>query len=115
MGKRGRDVGAEPGSHSARRAWPELAALRPDILVIMLCGFGVERSIAELSALADPGAAGVLRSVPVWVLDGNAFTSRSGPRVVDGAELLQGALEGREAPGMVRWRSDSPNLRAVRG
>jgi hypothetical protein len=55
--------------------------------------------------LAAPGARSTLRPVPTWVLDGNAYTSRSGPRVVDGAELLQGALEGREARGMVRWRS----------
>jgi hypothetical protein len=40
-------------------------------------------------------------------MDGNAYTSRSGPRIVDGAELLQGALQGREAGGMVRWRGDA--------
>jgi iron complex transport system substrate-binding protein len=73
----------------------------------MLCGFGVERTLAELSALHSPAALSALRSTPVWIIDGNAYTSRSGPRIVDGAELLQGALEGREASGMVRWRSDA--------
>ena len=103
----GEDVGAAAGRHSARREWSELPGLRPDLFVIMLCGFGVERTLRELSALDAPGARSILRSVPTWVLDGNAYTSRSGPRVVDGAELLQGALEGREARGMVRWRSDA--------
>jgi iron complex transport system substrate-binding protein len=101
----GEDVGASAGSHSARWDWSELPGLRPDLLVIMLCGFGVERTLAELSALHSPAALSVLRSAPVWIIDGNAYTSRSGPRIVDGAELLQGALEGREAPGMVRWRN----------
>jgi iron complex transport system substrate-binding protein len=103
----GEDVGASAGSHSARREWSELPGLRPDLLVIMLCGFGVERTLAELSALRSPAALSTLRSAPVWIIDGNAYTSRSGPRIVDGAELMRGALEGRESRGMVRWRSDA--------
>jgi iron complex transport system substrate-binding protein len=103
----GDDVGARAGSHSVRREWSELPGLRPDLLVIMLCGFGIERTRAELSTLRSPAALSTLRSTPVWIIDGNAYTSRSGPRIVDGAELLQGAFEGREAPGMMRWRSDA--------
>ena len=99
----GTDVGAAPGGHSSRREWREVAALRPDLVVVMLCGFGIERSLAELSALTDPAARGVLGSVPTWVMDGNAYTSRAGPRIVDGAELLAGAFLGREGPGMARW------------
>jgi iron complex transport system substrate-binding protein len=103
----GEDVGASAGSHSARREWSELPGLRPALLVIMLCGFGVERALGELSALRSRAALSTLRSAPVWIIDGNAYTSRSGPRVVDGAELLRGALEGRESRGMVRWRSNA--------
>ena len=44
----GTDVGAEPGGHSARREWPELVALEPDVVVIMLCGFGPARAELEL-------------------------------------------------------------------
>jgi iron complex transport system substrate-binding protein len=101
----GMDAGAASGSHSARREWHDVGGLRPDLIVVMPCGFGVDRSLAELSALADPAALEVLGSVPTWVMDGNAYTSRSGPRIVDGAELLAGALQGQQGPGMVRWRS----------
>ena len=38
-------AGAAPGSHSARREWDEVAGLQPDLIVVMLCGFGVERSL----------------------------------------------------------------------
>jgi iron complex transport system substrate-binding protein len=106
----GTDVGAAPGSHSARWDWRDVAALRPDLVVVMLCGFGVERSLAELSALADPIGLEVLGAAPTWVMDANAYTSRSGPRVVDGAELLAGALAGREAPGIARWRSSARSV-----
>ncbi len=92
----GEDVGAQAGSHSARREWVELPELRPDIVLVALCGFGVDRARQELAALSDRQARSVLGAVPTWVLDGNAFTSRSGPRLVDGAELIQGALQGRE-------------------
>jgi iron complex transport system substrate-binding protein len=102
----GEAVGATAGSHSARQEWTELSGLRPDLFVIMLCGCGVERTIAQLAALEAPQARGMLQRVPTWVLDGNSYTSRSGPRAVDGAERLQGAFAGREAHGMVRWRSD---------
>jgi iron complex transport system substrate-binding protein len=101
----GTDVGAAPGSHSARREWHDVLGLRPDLIVVMLCGFGVSRSQAELAALADQAALEVLDSVPTWVLDGNAYTSRSGPRIVDGAERLTAALLGQEGPDIARWRS----------
>jgi iron complex transport system substrate-binding protein len=98
----GRDVGATAGSHSARREWAELPGLSPDLFVVMLCGFGVERTQRELAA-APENARAVLQGTPTWVLDGNSYTSRSGPRVVDGAERLSEALQGRETRGMVRW------------
>jgi iron complex transport system substrate-binding protein len=101
----GTDVGAAPGSHSARRDWQDLVGLRPDLIVVMLCGFGLGRSQAELSALTDRAALEVLCSIPTWAIDGNAYTSRSGPRIVDGAERLAGALLGQEGPDIARWRS----------
>lgn len=100
----GTALGAAPGSHSARREWSDVAALRPDLVVVMLCGFGVDRAVAELAAVPSAEAWSVLGSTPPWVMDGNAYTSRSGPRIVDGAELLVAAFQGHESLGMVRWR-----------
>jgi iron complex transport system substrate-binding protein len=97
------DVGAQPGSHSTRREWEDLLPLRPDVVVIALCGFGVERAKGELDALLHDAALRLLADKPVWIVDGNAYTSRPGPRIVDGAERLQAALLGREMPGLARW------------
>ena len=58
------DVGAEPGAHSARRSWAEAERLMPDLVVVMLCGFGLARAEMELAALADPVALRLLGSVP---------------------------------------------------
>lgn len=102
----GEDVGAVPGAHSAVSSWEAAAALRPDLIVVMLCGFGVARARAELDALRDAAAGRLLASAPVWVLDGNAYTSRPGPRIVDGAERLQSAMRGEERTGLSRWLPD---------
>ena len=102
----GSDPAATPGSHSTRREWREVAGLRPDLILVMLCGFGVERSLAELEAIG-PEARAALGAAPVWILDGNAYTSRPGPRVVEGAERIAAALRGEELPGLVRWRDAS--------
>jgi iron complex transport system substrate-binding protein len=72
-------------------------------VVIALCGFGVERAKGELDALQHDVALRLLADKPVWIVDGNAYTSRPGPRIVDGAERLQAALLGREMPGLARW------------
>ena len=100
----GQDVGARAGSHSARREWAELPALRPDHVVVMLCGLGIERARAELDALDQPEALALMARVPTWILDGNQYTSRPGPRVVDGADRIRAALTGVPAGEVERWR-----------
>ena len=100
----GRDVGAQPGSHSARREWGDLTRLEPDHVVVMLCGFGVERARAELSAVQSFEALELLRRVPVSIIDGNAYTSRPGPRVVDGAQRIKSALAGGASRDVERWQ-----------
>ncbi len=101
----GLDVGAKPGSHSTRYSWTEAALLRPDLILIMLCGFDVHRARIELDRLADPDALELLSRVPTWIIDGNAYTSRGGPRVVDGAERIRSAIAERAGPGVRGWQS----------
>ena len=88
----GDDVGARAGSHSRRREWQDLRNLRPDHVLVMLCGFGIPRARSELDALRDSEGLAFLNGVAVSIVDGNAYTSRAGPRVVDGAERIRAAL-----------------------
>jgi iron complex transport system substrate-binding protein len=99
----GEDVAAGPGSHSARADWADLLRLKPTCILIMLCGFGLERSRAELERATDPEALELMARVPTWILDGNAYTSRPGPRVVDGAARMQSAFLQSPFPDVLRW------------
>jgi len=84
----GQDVGSTAGERSRPRPWDELTALAPDLVVVALCGFDVPRAQVELDAVTDREARVLLERRRVEFLDGNAYTSRPGPRLVDSAEIL---------------------------
>jgi len=83
----GKDVASRPGEPSRQRSWADLTALQPDLILVALCGFDTARARVELDAVR-PGAARALHGRRVEFVDGNAYTSRPGPRLVDAAELL---------------------------
>jgi iron complex transport system substrate-binding protein len=83
----GRDVGNSAGARSITRPWTALAALAPERVIVALCGFDVPRARREAAALRDVDALRLF-SGGVEFLDGNAYTSRPGPRLVEAAQLL---------------------------
>ena len=89
----GQDIAGTAGQPSRPRPWDELAALAPDVVVVALCGFDVPRARTELAAVTDPQARALLGR-RVEFLDGNAYTSRPGPRLVDAAEMLARLIRG---------------------
>jgi iron complex transport system substrate-binding protein len=89
----GTDVGNAPGAPSVVRSWRALAMAAPDLVIIALCGFDAARARRECAAVTDPDARALL-SRRVEVIDGNAYTSRPGPRLVEAAELLARLIQG---------------------
>jgi len=90
----GVDVAAQRGDRSVTRTWSALRTLAPDVIVVALCGFDVARARREVAAVTDPGARALLAQARVVFLDGNAYTSRPGPRLVEGTELLAKLIGG---------------------
>jgi iron complex transport system substrate-binding protein len=82
----GIDVLGEPGERSREVKWDDVRAARPEVVVAMPCGWDAER--AARAAEAMPEIAGAR----VFGVDGAAYFSRPGPRLVDGAELLASLL-----------------------
>jgi iron complex transport system substrate-binding protein len=91
----GRDALGAAGVPSRVIDWAEVRAAEPEVLVVMPCGFGRERATSETRSLqALPGwdELPAVRDGRVHPVDGNAYFSRPGPRVVDGVELLASLL-----------------------
>jgi iron complex transport system substrate-binding protein len=86
----GEDVLGNPGEPSTREEWETLAATRPELVVVMPCGWDAQRGLREAQEhLPELRALGAERIVAV---DAGAYFSRPGPRLVDGLELLAHVL-----------------------
>jgi iron complex transport system substrate-binding protein len=93
-------LGAE-GRKSRRLAWEEVIAWEPEVVMIACCGFTVERTMADAARLvAIPGWLDLpaVREGKVFVVDGAAYFSRPGPRLVDSLELMAHAIGGALQP-----------------
>lgn len=80
---------------SQRRSWNDLIQAKPEIIFIALCGFNVERSMQDVEDFFSSQEFSVLRDQvgsKVFLVDGNAYFSRPGPRLVDALEIMANAL-----------------------
>jgi len=81
---------ATPGEHTRPIDWRAVLDARPDVVLLIPCGFPPDRTMAELHVMTElPGWTELPR---VWVLDGPAYYNRPGPRVVRGVEVLARVL-----------------------
>jgi iron complex transport system substrate-binding protein len=87
----GRSLLGEPLQRSTTTTWQAVTDADPDVLVIAPCGFSIERTLAEMPALAARPGWSSLRAVRggrVFVADGNVYFNRSGPALFDTPEIL---------------------------
>jgi iron complex transport system substrate-binding protein len=86
----GEDVLGFAGENSAERTWADIAGAKPDVVIVMPCGYDAEIAHREAEMHRDElvrvGAGAVV------AVDAAAYFSRPGPRIVDGLELLASIL-----------------------
>jgi iron complex transport system substrate-binding protein len=73
------------------RTWEDLVAADPDVILVMPCGFDLERAVSEMYWLTGRNGWDDLRAVRngrVHVADGNQYFNRPGPRLVESLEIL---------------------------
>ncbi len=87
----GQPLVTRPGQHAPTLDEAQLAALRPDVVVVKPCGFALDRTLTELAVLREtlPWTSWEAVAEPrVYVADGNAYFNRPGPRIVESLEIL---------------------------
>jgi iron complex transport system substrate-binding protein len=87
----GKSVFGIAGKHSPYLKWDTLVKADPEVIIIMPCGFGLDRTRQETQPLTQRPEWSSLQAVrtgKVFITDGNSYFNRPGPRLVDSLEIL---------------------------
>lgn len=96
----GEAVLAKPAEKSTRITWEQVAAVKPEIVVVMPCGYHLADTVTQFREM-ERGYPEPCHEIPalqegrVYAVDGSAYFSRPGPRLVDGVEILRAIVSGR--------------------
>ena len=89
---------------SFRLDWSGIVASQPEVIILMPCGFGVKRALQDLPLLTEKegwASLPAVRDNRVYVIDASAYTSRSGPRLVMGLEIMAEMVHPELFSGMI--------------
>ncbi|KAA8482070.1 iron complex transport system substrate-binding protein [Arcticibacter tournemirensis] len=95
----GKPVLAQKGGHSSYVEFEALKDVDPDILIIAVCGFTIERTIKEIGVLLEYDGWNDLSAVKnnqVYIADGNRYFNRPGPGIIDTAEMLAEIIQPKQ-------------------
>lgn len=90
---------ATPAEKSVRITWQQARAARPEIVVVMPCGYHLAETIVQFQEIsrgypAEWSDLPAVREGRVYAVDGSSYFSRPGPRLVDGLEILRAIVSG---------------------
>ncbi|HEV8020010.1 MAG TPA: cobalamin-binding protein [Candidatus Lustribacter sp.] len=88
---------AHPGANSQTLAWDAIAEADPDVIVVVPCGFDLAHARRAVDDLADNSTWNALRATK-YVMDGNAYVNRPGPRLIDSADRFAWAFHETPLP-----------------
>jgi iron complex transport system substrate-binding protein len=100
----GENIFGEIGQHTPWLTWEELQSANPDVIVLSPCGYTLERTMQDVPLLRNHSAWADLQAVRngrVYAIDGNQYLNRSGPRLVESAELLARVIWSERVPTFV--------------
>lgn len=87
----GQEVLGKAGLKSERIAAERILEAQPEIIVLMPCGFSLQRTIQEYrreNFFEGWEELPAVRNGEVYAVDGSSYFNRSGPRLIDGVEIL---------------------------
>ena len=81
----------EAGKHSPWMEYKDLIEKDPHNIIIMPCGYNIQKSIIEIDSLIKQKGWKEINAVQndkVYITDGNQFFNRPGPRIIESLEIL---------------------------
>jgi iron complex transport system substrate-binding protein len=101
---------------SAQVDWREVVNTRPEIIVLALCGYDINRARRDyelLRSFPDFDSLPAAHDGEIYLVDASAYFARPGPRIVDSLEILAGILHPREFPEFVSRGPDDPRIARI--
>ena len=89
---------------SMRLDWDEIVASQPEVILLMPCGFDLDRAredIPTLTSLRGWDSLPAVQQGRAYVLDASAYTSRLGPRLITGLEIMAELIHPELFSGMI--------------
>jgi iron complex transport system substrate-binding protein len=105
----GIDVLGRRGKPSFRVDWEKVIESRPEVIVIMPCGYNLAAAEAEFLSLPLPkgwGDSPAVREGRVFAVDASGYFSRPGPRLAGGLRALACAIHSRKMDNIAESSSE---------
>lgn len=86
---------------SVEISWEAVLQASPEIIVLALCGYNIDRVRRDyelLKQFPEFNSLPAARHDQVYLVDASAYFARPGPRIVDSLEILAGIIHPRQFP-----------------
>ena len=93
--------------------WQAVLDTQPDVIVLALCGYNIDRARRDyeiLRGFPDFNSLPAARRGEIYLVDASAYFARPGPRIVDSVEILAGILHPREFPEFISGGPGDPRV-----
>ena len=91
--------------------WDTIVDADPDVVAVLPCGFPIAQTVDEL--VRTPALVDQLQRIPAvqagraFIVDGNAYFNRPGPRLVESAEILAALIHPDHFPDLANTHRDA--------
>jgi len=102
---------------SAQIEWQEVRDVRPEIVVLALCGYDIDRARRDYEVLRrfpNFDSLPAAREGEIYLVNASAYFARPGPRIVDSLEILAGILHPEQFPNFATRGADDPRVVRIR-
>ena len=98
---------------SVQIEWQQVLDVHPEVIVLALCGYGINRARSDYEILRrfpDFDSLPAARQGQLYLVDASAYFARPGPRIVDSLEILAGILHPAAFPDFASRGRDDPRV-----